>query len=87
MNIRVVVLIKIPQRFDDSARLLRSRSAVKVDQLVVTYLLTQDREILANSSPIDGAGGNLVHTIICSHAPPRASAFGHQVGRLTSIVL
>src|SRR4029450_2938842 len=49
MYICVVVLVKIPQRLDDSARFLRARSAIEVNQRMPSYLLTQDREILANS--------------------------------------
>ena len=32
---------------------------------MATYLLTQDREILPNSLPIDSGGSNLVHLLIC----------------------
>jgi len=31
MNIRIVVFVEISQRLDDGARLLRTRSAIKVD--------------------------------------------------------
>ena len=34
----------------------------------------QDREILANSGPINGLGGKLVHTTICYQAPLRATS-------------
>jgi hypothetical protein len=77
MNIRVLMLIKIPKRLDHGARLLRSCSAIELNQRMPVRLLAQDREILTDGLPIDRNGGNPVHTIICSHAPPRASAFGH----------
>ena len=32
---------------------------------MAAYLLTQDREILAKSTPVDCAGSNLVHVLIC----------------------
>src|SRR5262245_58700747 len=65
MHIRVVVLIKIPQRLDHWAPLLRTRSAIKVYQVMAAHLLTQDREILAKAVPIDSGGSKLVHAIIC----------------------
>ena|SRR5437773_6030955 len=65
MHIRIVVLIKIPKCLDDGARFLRSRGAIEVDQRMTVRLLAQNREIFTDRLPIESAGGNLVHTIIC----------------------
>src|SRR5437867_11639293 len=55
MNIRVLMLIKIPKCFDHRARLLRSRSAIEINQRMLMRLLAQDREMLTDGLPIDGA--------------------------------
>ena len=77
MNICVVVLVKISNRIDNRARFLRTRSAIKVDQVIAVYLLTQDREILAKSSPVDSAGSDLVHITICYTCRP-APVYSHR---------
>src|SRR3982751_4551096 len=73
MNIRIVVFVIITQRLNDSTRLLRSRSAIKIDQVMAAYLLTQNREILTYRVPIDQASSKLVRLLIgytCCRAPP-----------------
>ena len=65
MHISVVVLIKIPQRLDDWTWFLRSGGVIKVDELMAAYLLTQDREFLAKSPPVDLARNSFMHAIIC----------------------
>lgn len=65
MNICVVVFVKVSNRVDNRTRFLRTRSAVEIDQLVAAYLLTQDREILAQSIPVDSGAGAFVHTVMC----------------------
>src|SRR6266480_324098 len=52
MHICVFVFVVPPKHVDHRARLLRRRSAIKVDQAMAAYLVTQDREILADSPPI-----------------------------------
>src|SRR5438552_19134807 len=74
MDIRVVVLVKIPERLDHHARLLRSCSAIEIDQRMPMRPFAQDLEILANSGPINGLGGKLVHTTICYQAPLRTTS-------------
>jgi hypothetical protein len=66
MNVRVVVFVKILQRLDHSARFLRTRSAIKINQRMPVCLLAEDWEIFTTSAPVHSAGDNLVHTIICS---------------------
>ena len=73
MHICVVVFVKIPQCLDDGARFLRGRSAIEIDQRMTVGLLTQNREILAKSTPVDLARDSFMHPIICStrrRAPP-----------------
>src|SRR6266576_4096334 len=65
MHIRVVVLVKIPQRLDHGARFLRGRSAIEIDQRMSVRLLAQNREIFAKRTPVDSAGSDLVHITIC----------------------
>jgi hypothetical protein len=65
MHIRVVVLVKIPQGRNDSARFLRGRSAIEVNQWMPICPFAQYGEIRAESLPIDSAGSDLVHSIIC----------------------
>src|SRR5262245_2475409 len=65
MNIRIVVFVEISQRLDDSARFLRTGSTIKVNQVMATYLLMQDWEILAESTPVDLARDSFMHPIIC----------------------
>jgi len=45
---------------------LRSRSAIKINQRVPVRLLPKNWEIFTDRLPIENAGGNLVHPIICS---------------------
>src|SRR5438094_5705890 len=66
MNICVLMLVKIPKRLDDRARLLRSRGAIKINQRMPMCLFAQNREILANSVPVQTAARTLVHPTICS---------------------
>jgi hypothetical protein len=73
MNICVVVFVKIPQRLNDSARFLRGRSAIEVNQWMPMRPLAQNREVLAKGSPIQTLAGDLVHPLICytrRQAPP-----------------
>jgi hypothetical protein len=65
MHIGVLMLIKIPKRVENRARLLRSRSAIEINQRMTMRPFAQDREIFAKSSPIGGATGKLVHSTIC----------------------
>jgi hypothetical protein len=44
---------------------------------MAAYLLTQDREILAKSSPVDSAGSDLVHITICYTCRP-APVYSHR---------
>src|SRR5262249_15356624 len=77
MHIRVVALIKIPERVDNGTRLLRTRSAIKVNQVMAAYLLTQDREILANNTPVHLARDSFMHAIICYPAD-NAPVYSHR---------
>ena len=65
MHIGIVVLVKITKRVDHCARFLRSRSAIKINQRMPVGLLAKNWEILTYRMPIDPAGSNLVHPIIC----------------------
>src|SRR5262249_51260461 len=65
MHIRVVVFVKLPHRLDHRARLLRSRSAVEVDQRMPVRSLVQNRKILTKSAPVHLARDSLMHAIIC----------------------
>src|SRR5262249_34447479 len=65
MHICVIALVKSPKHVDHRARLLRRRSAIEINQRMTVCSLAQDREILADGVPIDGASSDLVHTIIC----------------------
>jgi hypothetical protein len=65
MHIRVVVLVKIPQRLDDSARLLRRCGAIEINQRMTMRPFAQNRKILAKRLPIDRGRSGLVHTTIC----------------------
>src|SRR5262249_9170496 len=65
VDICVVVFVKIAKRFNNRARLLRTRSAVEVDQRMPVRLLAQDWEILAKSAPVHLARDGLMHAIIC----------------------
>lgn len=75
MNVGIVMLIKLPNRVEHRARLLRRRCAVKINQRMPMCLLAKNWEILAKSSPINGLGGDSVHALICSHPLAGASAF------------
>jgi hypothetical protein len=78
MNVRVIVLVKVPHRVDHRARFLRSRSAIKINQGTPMRLLVKDRKILTDSAPINSAASNLMHPIICStrrDAPVRNTHF------------
>src|SRR5438067_10070222 len=66
MNVGIIMLVKVTKRLDHRARFLGSGRAIKIDQRMAMGLLAQNREIFAKGLPIDRAGGNLVHTIICS---------------------
>src|SRR5206468_3287872 len=91
MDIRVVVLVKIPKGFDHRARFLRSRGAIKIDQRMPVRPFAENRKILAKSIPIHTLCSKFVHTIICStrrRAPPLFEAVKvervvprHAVGR------
>ena len=73
MNICVVVFIKIPQRLNDSARFLRSRSAIEINKGMPVRLLAQNRKVPAKDSAIQTLVGNVVHPLICytrRQAPP-----------------
>src|SRR5262249_52761730 len=52
-------------RLDHRARLLRSRSAVEVDQRMPVRSLVQNRKILTKSAPVHLARDSLMHAIIC----------------------
>src|SRR6266550_4274355 len=65
MNVGIVVLVKLPNRVEHRTRLLRRRCAVEINKRMPMCLLAKNREILAKSSPINGLGGDSVHTTIC----------------------
>ena len=73
MDIRVVVLVKVPKHVDHGARLLRSRSAIEINQRMPVRLLAKNWEIFTDRLPIEYASGNLVHLVICPTAPPHAN--------------
>ncbi len=65
MHIGVVVLVIMLERIDDRARLLRRRRVVEINQRLAVHLLVEDREVLANRIPIEGAARDFVHDLIC----------------------
>ena len=65
MHIRVVVLVKDPQRLDHRPRFLRSCSAIEVNQRMSVRLLAQNREIFAERTPVGRTGSDLVHITMC----------------------
>ena len=65
MHIGVVVLVVMPERIDDRARLLRRRRVIKIDQRLAVHPFAEDREVLANRIPIEGAARYFVHSLIC----------------------
>src|SRR5438128_12488399 len=66
MHIRVLMLVVLPKHIEHRSRFLRRGRIVEIDQRMAVCLLAEDREILADSLPIGGASGNLVHKLICS---------------------
>jgi hypothetical protein len=66
MDICVLVLVKIPKRFDHGPRFLGGCGAIKIDKRMAMRLFAEDWEIFANGFPVNGAASNFVHTIICS---------------------
>ena len=76
MDICIVTLIKISHRLDHRARLLRSRSAIEINQGMAVRLLAKNGKIVANRAPIDSSSDNLVHTTICS-TPRRAPLYSN----------
>src|SRR5213593_292016 len=65
MNIGVLVFVKILKRLDHWSRLLRSRSAVEINQRMPVRLFVKNWEIFTDRVPIDRGRSNLVHTTIC----------------------
>src|SRR5437667_9250190 len=65
MHVGVLMLVKIPERLDHCPRFLRGCGAIEIDQGMPVRPLAENREISADRIPIDSAGSNLVHTIIC----------------------
>src|SRR5262249_32727891 len=65
VDICVVVFVKIAKRFNNRARLLRTRSSVEVDQRMPVRLLAQDWEILAKRAPVHLSGDSFMNPIIC----------------------
>ena len=66
------------QRLNDSARFLRARSVIEINQGMPVRLLAQNRKVLAKGSPIQTLAGNLVHPLICytrRQAPPYSRSF------------
>ena len=46
MNVGIVLLVIALDRFNDRARLLRSRRAVEINERMPVYLLMKNRELL-----------------------------------------
>src|SRR5438046_4771268 len=65
MHVGVFMLVIAPERIDYRTRFLRCCRAIKINQRMTMRLLAENREILADGIPVDTAGGNLVHIIIC----------------------
>ena len=65
MHIGVVVLVVVPERIDHRPRLLRRRGVIEIDQRLAVHLLVEDREVLADRIPIEGAARDFVHSLIC----------------------
>src|SRR5205814_6481046 len=61
MHVCVFMLVIAPERIDYRTRFLRCCRAIKINQRMTMRLLAENREIPANSIPVDTAGGNLVH--------------------------
>src|SRR5690242_12943637 len=82
MHVGVLVLIIIANRVQDGPRLLRTGSAVEIDQRMAVHAFVQDRKILSDSRPIHLALQRLVHPIICAnHGLAPSDSIG---GRSTS---
>ena len=65
MHIGVVVLVIMLKRIEDRTRFLCRRRVVKIDQRLAVHPFTEDREVLANRIPIEGAARDFVHSLIC----------------------
>ena len=65
MHIGVVVLVVMLERIEDRTRFLRRGRIVKIDQRPAMHLFAEDREVLANRIPIEGAARDFVHSLIC----------------------
>ena len=55
-----------PADIEDGGRLLRTGCTVEINQRMAVDAFAQDREVLANRSPIDVPLGRFVHKTICS---------------------
>ena len=83
MNVGVVVLIIIPERIDDRARLLRCRRVIKIDERMTVHFLMEDRKILPDDTPIDFVLRGLVHDqAICAHVARCATFFAQRKNAL-----
>ena len=78
MNIRVVALVVIPQRFDDGARLLSRRRVIEINQRMAVHILIEDREVFPHRLPINRRLGTLMHVLMWGKARAASLASLHE---------
>ena len=65
MDVCIVMVVEISKRLDYRPRFLGGGCAIKINQRMAAHLFAQNREIFAKGFPINNAGSNLVHSLIC----------------------
>lgn len=88
MHVGVVVLVVISKGIEHGPRFLRGCGAIKVDQGMAMRVLTENREILTDSLPIDTATSDLMHILICSasHCAPVYSNQAWSTGKIDKLL-